>query len=202
MHKGRGLIRDPSIAVRLMLREGCAEVTPNLRAELSLLEGCYEHGNKVCCEQSALAFWAVLNGLISEEEAALYLNWRAFEEYVERALMEIGMNVVKHLRIYVNGKLAEYDVVGYDGKDVVVVECKRWNKMGWKEVLKIAEQHRRKVEGGKYYLRKFGKVAVPMVVVLRSKVPKEAPSLIVPIKYLNEVLSNLDVLKYEIGVPL
>ena len=196
------MIRDPSIAIRIILREGCARVVQNLRAELSLLEGCYEHGDEVCCEQSALAFWAVLNNMISEEEAALYLNWRSFEDYVEKALREIGMKVIKHLRIYVNGKLAEYDVVGYDGKDVVVVECKRWNKMGWREVLRIAEQHRRKVEGGRYYLRKFGKLAIPMVVVLRSRVPREAPSLIVPIKYLREALAELDVLKYEVGVPL
>ena len=196
------MIRDPSIAVRVLLREGCAELVPALKSELSLLDGCYEYNGKVCCDQSQLAFWAVMNNLISEEEASLYLNWKAFEDYIERALNEIGLKTLKHLRIYVEGKLVEYDVIGYDGKDVVVVECKRWNKMSRGEILKVAIKHREKVEGGKYYLKKFGDIAIPVVVVLRSAVPKGAPSLVVPIRYLREALANLDVFKLEYGIPL
>ncbi len=196
------MIRDPSIAIRVLLKEGCAELIPSLRSELSLIDGCYEHNGKVCCEQSPLAFWAVMNNLISEEEAALYLNWKAFEDYVENALKEIGMKTMKHLRIYVDGKLSEYDVIGYDGRDVIVVECKRWNRMGRREIFKVALLHRKRVEGGKYYLKKLGKVAVPIVVVLRSRVPKEAPSLIVPIRYLKEALANIDVFKLEYGIEL
>ena len=196
------MIRDPSIAVRVLLREGCAELIPSLRSELSLLDGCYEYEGKVCCDQSQLAFWAVMNNLISEEEASLYLNWKAFEDYIEKALNEIGMKTVKHLRIYVNGRLVEYDVVGYDGRDVVVVECKRWNKMSKGEVLKVAIKHREKVEGGKYYLKKFGKVAITVVVVLRPVVPENAPALVVPIKYLRDALANLDVFKFEFGIAL
>ncbi len=181
------------LSIKKLLEEGCSEPPRAIKEQLLLLEDCYEESGKVCCQgQESVALWAVLQGLMSEYEASRYLNWKAFEAFVARALEEAGFETMRNVRVWGEGKLAELDVVGYDGEKAIVVECKRWNKTSPSVVRRIAEEHARKVRRTSYWLSRLGKVALPVVVTLKGR-PMELESLVVPIRAFEAFLEEIDV---------
>ncbi|NPA84628.1 MAG: hypothetical protein GXO07_01320 [Crenarchaeota archaeon] len=188
------------ISVKKLLSEGCAELPVAVRAELLTLESCYADGERVCCQSpDEVALWAVLRGLMSEYEASTYLNWKAFESFVARALEEAGFATLKNVRVKTKYRTVEFDVVGHDGRRVVVVECKRWKRSG--AYLSVAEEHAWKVRAASEWLSRFGKVALPVVVVLKGRAVAEG-ALVVPIKLFKGFLEELDVAFAEAGIEL
>jgi len=179
------------LSIKKLLSEGCSELPAAWAAELKLLD-CYEDGGKVCCPSpEEVALWAVIRGVMGEHEAASYLNWKAFESYVARALEEAGFETLKNVRVRAGDKLAEFDVIGYDGDKVIVVECKRWSAFRRSALLKVAEEHKAKVERAAYWLAKLGKRALPVVVTLRGTPIREG-ALIVPIKSFKGFIEEVD----------
>ncbi|UXD22044.1 hypothetical protein IPA_01130 [Ignicoccus pacificus DSM 13166] len=184
--------------VLLLLKEGCAD--PGPFRWLSAFDFIYESEGKICVDaKEDLALWAVLNNVLRESEAAPYLSWRAFESYVMKVFDSLGFETIHSLRVRIPGRMMEFDVVAYDGKKVIVVECKRWQRSSPSALRRIAEEHRAKVFKASEHLSKYGKVALPLVITLRGK-PMFLDSIVVPIRYLKDLTEHLDQLFYEFEV--
>ena len=181
------------LAVKKLLTEGCSELPIAAKAELSTFESCYEDGERLCCQSpEEVALWAVLSGVMSDYEASRYLNWKAFEAFVARALEEAGFETLRNVRVGTEYRRVEFDVIGYDGERVLVVECKRWKAFRRSVMLKVAEEHAWKVKVASYWLSRLGRVALPVVVTLKGRAVTEG-ALIVPIKSFKGFLRELDV---------
>ncbi len=177
-----------------LLREGC---TNRIRRELLLAEFIYEEDGRICVDSKEdLALWAVLWGYLTEAEVAKYLSWRAFERYVMKIFQEAGFETSHSVRFRTLRRMMEFDVIAYDGAKVFVVECKAWNKGSKGAILKVAREHRLKVIEASEYLRKYGRLAVPVVITLKGR-PWVADSLVVPIRYIRDFVQRLDEITYS-----
>ncbi|ALU12522.1 hypothetical protein EYM_04820 [Ignicoccus islandicus DSM 13165] len=177
-----------------LLKNGCVKAK---RPELLLSEFIYTKGNEVCVDSKEdLALWAVIWGYLSEGEVARYLSWRSFERYVMKIFSEAGFQTRHSVRFRTLERLMEFDVIAYDGRKVFVIECKAWNKGSIQAIKKVAREHRLKVIEASDYLRKYGKIGIPIVVTLKGR-PLISDSIIVPIRYIRDFVQKMDEVIYD-----
>ncbi|RLE55258.1 MAG: hypothetical protein DRJ40_08710 [Thermoprotei archaeon] len=94
--------------------------------------------------------------LLPTEELTLLLDWREYEELCRRILEAFDFTTRRNLRFKFQSRLMELDVVGIRGRDVLVLECKRWSTRFGREARLRREvvEFRRKVELFVEWLRK------------------------------------------------
>lgn len=133
-----------------------------------------------------------------------YLSWRDFEALVMNYLREFGMDVLKN--IYFGKRRFEVDVIGVDYVSGIslVIDCKHWMP-GYSKVSRLrraARDHRvRTIEFSKNCIYMSGiikrifsiKYFIPVIVTLTDSVKGVVNNVaIVPIRYLNDFIRNLE----------
>lgn len=94
---------------------------------------------------------------------ARQLSWKDFEEFLRHVFREFGYHVASNIRLECVGGRAEFDLLAWDRRFVLVVEAKRW-KYGGSRWPHVAEVHRSKVERCLATLLALAPAAVPLVV--------------------------------------
>ncbi len=150
-------------------------------------------------------------------KVSAYLSWRDFEALVLGFLKEYGMEVLNNLRF--GKRRLEVDVVGIDvvSRYSLVIDCKHWMP-GYRKLGKLrqaAKEHRLRTEElsrnciylsgmlkGIFSIRSF----IPVIVTLTDSYRGVVNGVvIVPIRYLNDFIRNIeyyvDLLGNDVLVP-
>jgi hypothetical protein len=76
-------------------------------------------------------------------EAARALTWQEFERFAERCLEEAAFRTEKNVRVEGDGRSWQIDVVGFQGKLVLAIDCKHWNTPGNPSRFRPVADHQR-----------------------------------------------------------
>ncbi|MFP3238721.1 MAG: nuclease-related domain-containing protein [Caldivirga sp.] len=74
------------------------------------------------------------------------LSWSEFEEFISFTLNQAGYRTIRGVRFDTSEVRGEFDVIGYRGDVVMVIEAKHWLSISTGELRKIVEKHVGKVE--------------------------------------------------------
>lgn len=162
-------------------------------------------------QKAKLALKAVRLGS-SLKEACRNLSWSGFERAVMEALELNGYEVLSHLRVRVEGKLSEIDVLALKGRLLLLVDCKHWRKPLSDSLLqRVAEIQKKRVEalnlplnreilrkkmGGKIRGKFYG---IPLVITLLEQSRKLVEGVpVVSISKLVSFLAEIPAYIYEL----
>lgn len=128
------------------------------------------------------------------EEILAKRDWKFFENFVETLLKIHGFKTKKHVRVKIEGKRREIDIIGYNDLFVLVVECKRWGKGRYKisSLKKEAKKHKERISLVKTFSLFRKKKFVGIVVTLFEEGITNVDGIFfVPIWKLNRFLLDL-----------
>lgn len=127
------------------------------------------------------------------------LSWSEFEEFVSFTMRQAGYRTLRGVRVEVGNTRGEFDVIGYRGNIVLVVEAKHWLSISSGELGTIVERHMAKVKAladnwGKFIRKVKVKVSnahlYPVIVTLKP--PQVQVLNGVPIVSSHQLLSFLE----------
>ncbi|NPB00392.1 MAG: hypothetical protein GXO10_03360 [Crenarchaeota archaeon] len=99
----------------------------------------------VDCSKVDIIEYCLRKGIyIDLERLSRYLSWQDFEELIKRFFREFNYNCVHRLRIPVEGRRLEIDLLAYRENVLLLIDSKRYVKAKVRRVL--VEDHVRKVE--------------------------------------------------------
>ncbi|ABW01252.1 restriction endonuclease [Caldivirga maquilingensis] len=137
-----------------------------------------------------------------------YLSWSEFEEFISFIMRQEGYETLRGIRLTMGGVRGEFDVIGYRGSVVIVVEAKHWLSISGSELETIVSKHISKVKAladnwGKFTrkvkLSMINASIYPLIVTLKTPQLQSYSNVpIIASHQLPSFLENLESLKDNI----
>ncbi|WP_291767623.1 restriction endonuclease [Caldivirga sp. UBA161] len=74
------------------------------------------------------------------------LSWSEFEEFISFIMRQEGYETLRGVRLTMGDVRGEFDVIGYRGNVVIIVEAKHWLSISGSELKAIVDKHVSKVK--------------------------------------------------------
>lgn len=136
------------------------------------------------------------------------LSWSEFEEFISFIMRQEGYETLRGIRLTMGNVRGEFDVIGYRGNVVIVIEAKHWLSISSSELEAIVSKHINKVKALADNWSKLTKKArlniadasiYPLVVTLKTPQLQSYGNVpIIASHQLPSFLENLEYLKENI----